>query len=93
VLTNIKINDIIIIENKKGMINMSESLMLKANILGGMNSYIIDEIGDDDIYDKWIQVVPDECSEDDLFDIAMDAELWIDAVNLFAELVKESYGR
>lgn len=92
-MTNIKINDIINIENKKGMIIMSESLMLKVNLLGGMNSYIIDEIGDDDIYDKWIQVVPDECSEDDLFDIATDAELWIDAVNLFAELVKESYGR
>ena len=74
---------------------MSESLMLKANILGGMNSYIVNEIGDDDIYDKWIQVVPDECSEneDALFDIAMDIELWIDAVNLFAELVKESYGK
>ena len=45
----------------------NEELVLKMNILGGMNTYIREVIGDEDLIDEWnMYGVPDEASEEDL---------------------------
>lgn len=52
---------------------MNNSIILRANILGGLNSYIIEEIGNDDVTDLWLTYgVPDGATEDDLMEIAAD---------------------
>lgn len=67
---------------------MSEMTTLKMNLLGGMNEYI-KEMGDESIWMRWIMLVPDECTEDDLQFIAEDEELWTDTCKLFGKLVVE----
>lgn len=65
-----------------------EMIVLKMNILGGMNSYII-ENGDEMIWESWITAgVPDCATEDDLRWIAENEGEWVDVVALFAKLVK-----
>lgn len=66
---------------------MNEMSILKQNILGGMNAYVRD-LGDEEAWDLWITIVPDEVTEDDLEYIANDQKLWIDACVLFGEIVK-----
>lgn len=47
--------------------NKNEELVLKMNLLGGMDTYIRHVIGDEDLIDEWnMYGVPDEASEDDL---------------------------
>lgn len=47
--------------------NKNEELVLKMNLLGGMDAYIRHVIGDEDLIDEWnMYGVPDEASEDDL---------------------------
>lgn len=62
---------------------MDEMKMLKANIMGGMNEYIKEQ-GDDDLWDIWIEVFPDECSEDELMEMAECDAVWLDVVERFA---------
>lgn len=66
---------------------ISEIVMLKANIMGGMNEYIKEQ-GDDDLWDFWITVFPDECSEDELMEMAENDSIWFDVVNHFNECLK-----
>jgi len=66
---------------------ISEIVMLKANIMGGMNEYIKEQ-GDDDLWDFWITVFPDECSEDELMEMAENDTIWFDVVNHFNECLK-----
>ncbi len=65
----------------------NEMTLLRANIMGGMNEYI-KEIGDDDLWDLWIEVFPDECSEDELMEMAENNDIWLDVVNHFNECLK-----
>lgn len=65
----------------------NEEILLKANMMGGMNEYI-KEIGDDDIYDMWIEVFPDECDEETLMEMAKDEEIWKSVVNRFADCLR-----
>lgn len=61
----------------------TELIQLRANILGGMNSYIIED-GDEDIYDYWFTYgVPDECTEEQLMEIAENDDLWLTCINAF----------
>ena len=62
---------------------IDEMVMLRANIMGGMNEYIKAQ-GDDDLWDCWIEVFPDECSEDELMEMADNDAVWLDVVNRFA---------
>ena len=62
---------------------IDEMVMLKANIMGGMNEYI-KELGDDDIWDIWIEVFPDECSEEELMEMAKNNNIWLDVIKRFA---------
>jgi len=66
---------------------MNEITMLRANLMGGMNEYI-KELGDEEIWEHWITVFPDECSEDELMEIAEDEDLWIEVVKCFAECLE-----
>ena len=64
-----------------------DDVMLKANIMGGMNEYI-KNIGDDDVYDIWISVFPDCCDEEELMEMAKDEDTWLAVVNCFARCLK-----
>ena len=69
---------------------MNEKQILLANILGGLNNYIRDIIGDEDIYYAWICYFPDECTEDELMEIAEDEALCADLIKMAGILIKES---
>lgn len=66
----------------------NEIKILRANIMGGMNEYIR-ELGDDDLWDIWIEVFPDECSEEELMEMAESDSIWLDVVNRFAYILKQ----
>ena len=65
----------------------NEMKMLRANIMGGMNEYI-KELGDDNLWDIWIEVFPDECSEDELIEMAESNNIWEDVISCFAYCCK-----
>lgn len=49
----------------------ADEILLRANIMGGMDAYVREVIGDDDITDYWnMEGVPDACDEDTLMEIA-----------------------
>ena len=60
-----------------------EMKILRANIIGGMNEYIKAQ-GDDDLWDVWIRVFPDECSEEELMEMAEDDIIWLEVIENFA---------
>lgn len=61
---------------------MNEMTMLKANLMGGMNEYL-KELADEDVWQMWITVMPDEVDEETLIEMAEDDEIWLDVVNRF----------
>lgn len=69
---------------------MLDEKLLRANILGGMNSYILDVVGDDDITEVWFAYgVPDECTEDFLMELAENEKEFVDICKLFSKLIGE----
>ncbi len=68
----------------------NDTMVLRMNLLGGMDAYLTDNISDEEVYyDDWkAEGVPDEPTEDDLRTIAEDEELWLGAVKSFARCVK-----
>ena len=63
---------------------MSDIVILRVDFLKQFDKYVRDEIGDEDITDYWLQYgIPDGSDEDDLFEIAMNDEQWVDIVNAF----------
>jgi hypothetical protein len=69
-------------------VTTQEMKVLKMNILGGMNSYILEK-GDEDVMADWFQYgLPDNCTEEDLAEIVDDEELWCDICGLFGRLAK-----
>ena len=60
-----------------------EMKILRANIMGGMNEYI-KELGDDNLWELWIEIFPDECSEEELMEMAENYNIWIDIIERFA---------
>lgn len=72
---------------------MTDNLILKMNILGGMDSYIREVIGNDDITDRWLEYgLPDECDEDTLREIAEDEDSFINICNYWNNLIRYDYG-
>lgn len=65
------------------MTQYSEMTMLRANLMGGMNAYILDG-GDEDVIEMWLTVFPDGCDEDTLMEMAQDEEIWLSVVQCFA---------
>lgn len=68
-----------------------ELKVLRMNLVGGMNEYVKCIDDETAYYDYWIQVVPDECTEDDLESIAESDELFNDTCKLFGFIIKH-YG-
>lgn len=67
---------------------MIDKTLIRMNLLGGMNDYIINVIGDETLIDSWLSCgVPDEAEESDLEDIARDDDLWFDTVEEFQRLL------
>jgi hypothetical protein len=67
---------------------MIDKTLIRMNLLGGMNDYIINVIGDETLTESWlIDGVPDEATEDDLKEIAEDDDLWYDTVEEFQRLL------
>lgn len=63
-------------------------IVLRANILGGMNDYILNVVGDEDTFDIWwTDGVPDECDENELMEIAEDEEEFNRICYLFGNLI------
>ena len=68
----------------------SEFLTLRMNLLGGMNDYILNVIGDDEITEQWFTYgIPDECDEDMLMKIAEDDKQWNAICYLFGNIVAQ----
>lgn len=65
-------------------------MILRMNILGGMNEFVSD-LSDEDILENWITFgVPDCATEDDLKAIAEDDECFADVCECFAKIVRNS---
>jgi len=66
-----------------------ELIQLRMNMLGGMNAYVLEQIGDENIINYWQQeAVPDCADENDLMDIAEDDELWTHVCFVFGFCAK-----
>lgn len=69
-----------------------EMIQLRMNMLGGMNSYVLDKIGEETIMDYWRKYgVPDGADEDDLRDIAEDDTMWTEICRVFYHCVQVEY--
>ena len=68
---------------------MNDTTLLKMNILGGMNELVKKMNDEEAYYNYWIDLVPDEATEEDLQDIAECEELFKAVCKRFAILVKE----
>lgn len=68
---------------------MNEITILRMNILGGMNEYVLNHVEDEDLIvnDWFANGVPDGGDEDDLRSMAEDEELWLCAVRSFARCI------
>lgn len=65
-----------------------KNLVLRMNILGGMNAMIAD-IGDEDILEHWVTFGVCDCAtEEDLKEIAEDDECFADVVECFAKIMR-----
>ena len=66
------------------MNEMIDKTLFRMNMLGGMNEYVINVIGDEKMTEIWLRDgVPDGADEDDLREIAEDDDLWSDMVAAF----------
>ena len=64
------------------------NVVLRANILGGMNEYILECIGDENIHMTWLtDGIPDGADEDELMEIAEDKAEFERIAYLFGNLV------
>ena len=64
-----------------------ERIVLRANLLGGMNSYILG-LGDEEILAPWLMCgVPDSCTEEELMEIAEDDDEFRRIAKEFAWLI------
>lgn len=66
---------------------------MRMGFLKQMHEYIRCHIGDEEAYERWILIMPDESSEEDFESIADDDELWVDVCTVFGKLIKEYEGR
>ena len=70
---------------------MNEKTILRMNMLGAFNAYVLDYVGDETLINAWLMCgVPDGATEDDLREMAEDDNLWVDAVNTFKRVINES---
>jgi hypothetical protein len=61
---------------------MKDLVLLRANIIGGMNAYI-EDLNNKDVYGEWVATYPHGATEDDLMEIAENEVYWLDIVVAF----------
>ena len=67
-----------------------EMMLIRCTMLGGMDAYIREDIGDDDITDRWNMFgVPDGADEVDIMEIAKDDHEWTRICAYFGNIVRE----
>jgi len=67
----------------------NELKTLRANIMGGMNAYVLTTVEDEDILNYWWTYgLPDEVNEDMLMEYAEDDNLWLDVIHAFAKILR-----
>ena len=65
----------------------AELITLRANILGGMDSYVREVVDKEDVLDYWLmEGVPDEASEEMLMEIAEDRDEFIRISKVFGNI-------
>ena len=65
-----------------------EDIILKMNLLGGMNAYV-ENLGDDDATDYWLTFgIPDGATEENLREFAEDQDTWVQMCCVFGKLVE-----
>ena len=68
---------------------MNEMITLKAELLGGMDIYVRETIGDEDLTDGWnMYGVPDGADESDILEIASDDSEFRRICEYFGEIIK-----
>ena len=74
----------------------NEIQVLRANLLGGMDTYIREVVVDEEYLMSWLAYgVPDEASEEDLMEIAEDEEEFNRIAEVFGSIINnlfEDYG-
>ena len=66
-----------------------EMIILRMNMLGGMDAYIREVIGDDCTTAKWDMCgVPDGADEEEIMEIAEDEHEWARICTYFGSIVK-----
>lgn len=71
------------------MIRQTNITKCRMEFLKQFDCYIRNTIGDGGITEEWMMIgLPDGYDEDDLEEIALDDELWLDCVNYFNRCCK-----
>ena len=66
-----------------------EMMIIRCNILGEMDAYIRNVVGDDDITERWDMFgVPDGADEVDIMEIAEDDHEWARICSYFGTIVR-----
>ena len=88
--TDVKCSIITIEREVRKMARQTDITKCRIEFLKQFDYYVRNIIGDDDItVNIWLAGgVPDGYTEEDLKEIALDDELWLDCVNCFAECCK-----
>lgn len=69
--------------------NKDEMMILRCNMLGGMDTYVREIIGDDDITERWDMFgVPDGADKVDVMEIAEDEHEWARICAYFGNIVR-----
>lgn len=65
-----------------------ERVQLRANIMGGMNEYILNTVDDEMLLDYWFEMgLPDEVTEDMLMEYAEYEELFYYVICAFEKII------
>ena len=74
------------------MITIEDMIKTKITLLKQMDYYIINEIGDEECTDTWLEYgVPDEATEEDYREIAENESQWSSICTIFGDLIRQ-YG-
>lgn len=71
-------------------VTKEDMVKTKITLLKQMDSYIRNNIGDEEAFDQWFTYgVPDEATDDDYRAIAEDVVVWTDVCDVFGCIIQE----
>ena len=71
---------------------MTETTKTKMALAASMNEYVM-KTGDEELYDMWLEIYPDEATDEDIQFICEDWELWQTLCITFGEIAKINENR